>query len=119
MALSSGKAIIAQRQGDTSYMLYVGLQLPDGCSKANAAKLQSPHFREQLLKDDFAVWSTDITDLIKYSDGFPYHAWALHTLPSDAFPWTSQPGVTLVGDAAHVTLPNGEGVNLLCLTVFN
>lgn len=33
-----------------------------------------------------------------------------YTLPHGSS-WTSQSGVTLVGDAAHLMLPNGEGVN--------
>lgn len=110
MALSSGKSIIAQRMGDGSYNVYAGLQIPENWSQANASLLQSPHFRQQLVKNDFADWSSDITDLIKYSDG-SFHTWPLYALPANSLSWKPIQGCTLIGDAAHVSLPNGEGVN--------
>lgn len=35
---------------------------------------------------------------------------ALCSLPQETF-WDHKSGVTIVGDAAHLILPNGEGVN--------
>ncbi|CAK7198496.1 hypothetical protein SEUCBS139899_001157 [Sporothrix eucalyptigena] len=39
---------------------------------------------------------------------------SFYTLPHGST-WDSQSGVTLVGDAAHLMLPNGEGVNMAML----
>ena len=47
----------------------------------------------------------------RYSDGGPLIARNLYTLPADSLSRKSVPGVTMVGDAAHLSLPNGEGVN--------
>ena len=111
MAVSDGKVIIAQRMGDGSYNVYAGLTIPENWSKANADYFHSPLFREKLVSDEYADWSSDITDLVKLSDG-SFHTWPLYALSPEALCWKPKPGCTLVGDAAHVGLPNGEGVNV-------
>jgi len=113
MALGSGKNIIAQRMGSESYNIYAALPLAEHWSKApdNARLLHSQDIRQHLVQTYYADWAKDLTDLITLSDG-DWHSWPLHTLPAEALAWQSVPGVTLVGDAAHVGLPNGEGVNL-------
>ncbi len=111
MALSSGKQIVAQRQGDGSYNVYIGLRLAENWSKSEAHTLLSPQFRNDLVKREFNDWSTEVTDLVKYSDG-PFYAWNLYAMPTQSLSWKSVPGVALIGDAAHVSTPfQGEGVN--------
>ena len=110
MAISAGKSIIAQRMGDESYNVYAGLQFPEHWSKANTDLVHSADFRRHLVSEDFADWSSDVTDLVKLSDG-TFHTWPLYSLPAEALCWKTISNVCLVGDAAHVSLPNGEGVN--------
>lgn len=45
-----------------------------------------------------------------------YQGWAanLRSLPAD-FGWQAHPGITLIGDAAHLMPPLGVGVNLAML----
>ncbi len=62
---------------------------------------------------EFHGWAPELTALITDGDTAPvlrHH----HGLPID-HRWDRVPGVTLVGDAAHLTPPNGEGANLAML----
>ncbi|MFF7749233.1 FAD-dependent oxidoreductase [Streptomyces sp. NPDC007971] len=69
--------------------------------------------RETLLKK-FAGWSPDLLDFISHTDT------GCTNRPLDALPvpytWAHTPGVTLLGDAAHLMSPfSGMGANLAML----
>ena len=59
---------------------------------------------------EFDGWAPELTALIASADTVPVLR-MLHTLPAD-HRWDRVPGVTLVGDAAHLMIPSGEGANL-------
>jgi 2-polyprenyl-6-methoxyphenol hydroxylase-like FAD-dependent oxidoreductase len=62
------------------------------------------------LLDRLAGWHDSLLDLVRRSDGGfvnrPIHAFA------DGHTWEHVPGVTLLGDAAHLLPPHGIGANL-------
>ena len=62
------------------------------------------------MAQEFAGWAPELTALITASDTAPLHR------PHFALPiglrWDRTPGVTLLGDAAHLAAPDGEGANL-------
>ncbi|KAJ5032829.1 uncharacterized protein L3040_009420 [Drepanopeziza brunnea f. sp. 'multigermtubi'] len=106
-AFGEGKSISAQKLGDGS--LNVGAFL----------RFDSPPLSQSLTKNQiltqFQSWSPVLMRLIQSGQSVPqvYH---LHQLPED-FRWNHRPGVTLVGDAAHLMTPTvllfaGESVNL-------
>ncbi|KAK0624037.1 hypothetical protein B0T14DRAFT_427301 [Immersiella caudata] len=113
MAISAHKIILTQRQGDSSYRTYFGLPVPEKYfqDKANI-DLQDPQkTRDVLLSTHFADWAEVHKDLIRHATDF--RAWPLYSLPeAEHLGWKSVSGVTLAGDAAHLAVPNGEGVNL-------
>lgn len=59
---------------------------------------------------EFDGWSSALTGLITRSDTAPVFR-PLFALPNK-HSWQRTAGVTLLGDAAHLTAPNGEGANL-------
>ena len=62
---------------------------------------------------EFDDWAPELTALITDGESPPILR-SIHQLP-DRHRWTRTPGVTLLGDAAHVTVPGGEGANLAML----
>lgn len=102
MAFGNGKQIAAQRLGDGSYYVIVGLALPEHWAEENAALVQdSATLRQALVLGNFAEWAKVHTDLIAHSDS-EFHVWPLYAMPTESLAWKSVPGVTLIGDAAHV-----------------
>ncbi|MEV7027549.1 FAD-dependent monooxygenase, partial [Kitasatospora sp. NPDC093558] len=62
---------------------------------------------------EFAGWAPELVALITETDTAPVLR-PLYALP-DEHRWDRVPGVTLLGDAAHLQAPNGEGANLAML----
>ncbi|WP_435127069.1 FAD-dependent oxidoreductase [Actinacidiphila sp. bgisy144] len=59
---------------------------------------------------EFDGWAPELTALITDGETAPV-ARMIHTLP-DGHRWERVPGVTLLGDAAHLMPPSGDGANL-------
>ncbi|CAN5449369.1 hypothetical protein BH11MYX1_BH11MYX1_32270 [soil metagenome] len=59
---------------------------------------------------EFAGWAPSLTALITDGETTPVLR-SLHTLPIE-YRWDRAQGVTLLGDAAHLMPPSGEGANL-------
>jgi 2-polyprenyl-6-methoxyphenol hydroxylase-like FAD-dependent oxidoreductase len=62
---------------------------------------------------EFGGWAPELTALITDSDTAPVVR-PLYALPA-GHRWDRMPGVTLIGDAARLAPPNGEGANLAML----
>jgi 2-polyprenyl-6-methoxyphenol hydroxylase-like FAD-dependent oxidoreductase len=107
-ALAPGKGITAHRESGDTLHTYVALSKPQDWFAAidftDAAAATARIVRE------FDGWAPELTALITESDTAPVLR-PLNELPI-GHRWDRVPGVTLVGDAAHLSAPNGEGANL-------
>jgi len=114
MAIGSKRLAITQRQGNGSYRVYFGLEVPEEFCRGSNVNLEDLEATRQLLLSDFyADWGDEYKDLIQHSTDF--RAWSLYSLSEKDMGWPSVSGLTLVGDAAHLAPPNGDGVNLAML----
>ncbi|MGF6769989.1 2-polyprenyl-6-methoxyphenol hydroxylase-like FAD-dependent oxidoreductase [Paraburkholderia sp. GAS199] len=107
-ALAPGKGILAHREPDGALHTYVELHTPkdwiDGIDFADPAAAKAR------IAAEFDGWATALTALITDGETDPV-ARPIHALPVE-HTWTRVPGVTLLGDAAHLMIPSGEGANL-------
>ncbi|TQJ47415.1 FAD-dependent monooxygenase [Streptomyces sp. NBC_00080] len=108
LALAPGRAIQAHREKGDTLHAYVALTRPrdwfDAVDFSDAAGARARIARE------FDGWAPELTALITEADTAPVLR-PLHALPT-GHRWDRVPGVTLLGDAAHLSVPNGEGANL-------
>ena len=67
---------------------------------------------KQAVQREFSGWSSDLLNLIEAADTMEAPR-SLFMLPV-GFRWDSKPGVTLLGDAAHLMTPFA-GIGVPCL----
>ena len=107
-ALTPGKGIVAHREAGGVLHTYVELNRPAewiaGIDFTDAAAATAR------VAAEFDGWAPELTALITDGETAPVPR-TIYALP-DGHRWDRVPGVTLLGDAAHLMPPSGEGANL-------
>ncbi|WP_316774272.1 FAD-dependent oxidoreductase [Streptomyces sasae] len=111
IAPSPGKEIFAHRESGDTLHTYVALSRPlDWFAAVDFTDAAAATAR---IAAEFDGWAPALTALITDGDTAPVLR-PHHALPA-GHRWDRVPGVTLLGDAAHLQAPNGEGANLAML----
>jgi 2-polyprenyl-6-methoxyphenol hydroxylase-like FAD-dependent oxidoreductase len=110
-ALAPGKGIVAHREAADILHTYVELNRPaEWIASIDFTDASAATAR---VAAEFDGWAPELTALITDGETAPVPR-MIYALP-DGHRWDRVPGVTLLGDAAHLMAPSGEGANLAML----
>jgi hypothetical protein len=129
MATGSKSTLCIQQTADSSYRVYMGLIAPEAITRPGgiADVTDTEKTRAAMLAPEgfYGDWAPHLRAFIAAAEG-PWRAWPLYRLDPDIFLpapaaeddkqgdqgcWRHVPGAAMLGDAAHISTPNGEGVN--------
>ncbi|MFJ6165528.1 FAD-dependent oxidoreductase [Micromonospora orduensis] len=111
MVLEPGRGILAHRERDGNLHTWVMLARPR--EWFSAIDVSDPDGATARIVREFDGWAPELTALVTDGETPPVLR-HIFTLPAEHL-WDRRPGVTLLGDAAHLAAPNGEGANLALL----
>lgn len=126
IAADGQSALVVQQTSDRTYRVYMGVQVPESFTRpgGDADLTETEKARAVVLEKFFEDWDSTLRAFVEECEG-PWRAWPWYHLDPEVLcsrltgndnqtdsAWGRSMGVTLLGDAAHLATPNGEGVNM-------
>ncbi|ACU69737.1 monooxygenase FAD-binding [Catenulispora acidiphila DSM 44928] len=112
--LGDGQSLGAQRNGDGRVRVYASFHpTPADWFATSGIPFDDPAAARERLLELFSGWHAKFRALIAACDD-TVQPRPLTTLPV-GLTWPSKPGITLLGDAAHLMPPVGQGANMALL----
>ena len=114
-AFSDYKGIQCQRMANNSISVWSMARRPEDWVHDPSIDLSNPEETKKQIAAEHGDWCSELKDLILLSDENNLIRRPFYMTPI-GMKWESQPGVTVIGDAAHLMTPFGaEGVNIAML----
>ncbi|WP_316761173.1 NAD(P)/FAD-dependent oxidoreductase [Pedobacter aquatilis] len=116
MAMGNGATLAVQPRGDGGLTFYAASMYPENWIKDSGIDFNNTKKVQDYLIDHYNNWNPVFFSLFEACQHFVPR-------PLNYFPlenrWETKANITLIGDAAHLMPPNGEGVNLAMLDALN
>ncbi len=109
LAMADSKTLFLSEKGDGSLDVYIGFKASPNWDTEIGIDLKNIKEVSDWFKKEFEGWDNCWFELFE-QEQTEFLARPLFGMPLDQ-KWETQNNITLLGDAAHLLPPNGEGVN--------